>query len=267
MLLFAFQTVYDTFAQKWPEIQAFVTQCFLDIQTFWENNLKPCLDAIKAFIENTLAPAFQLVFGTIIKPLVDDVFTHIKNIWEGTLKPVFVGITDFLTGTFTGDWEQAWQGIEGIFSGIVNGIITGAETMVNGAIDVLNGLITGINSLGVVQAIADAFGTNGIPLIERVALPRLEKGGILEKGQVGLLEGKGAEAVVPLDQNRAWIQAVASDMNTAIGGAGAMEVLERILDAIQTMDDSMTEKLMTAFASMKFDVNNREFARMVKAVN
>ena len=39
----------------------------------------------------------------------------------------------------------------------------------------------------------------------------LEKGGVLKKGQVGLLEGNGAEAVVPLERNKYWVQAVAKE--------------------------------------------------------
>lgn len=40
-------------------------------------------------------------------------------------------------------------------------------------------------------------------------IPELAKGGVLEKGQTGFLEGNGAEAVVPLDQNDKWTAAVA----------------------------------------------------------
>ena len=47
-------------------------------------------------------------------------------------------------------------------------------------------------------------------------MPRLEKGGVLKKGQVGLLEGSGAEAVVPLEKNKSWIRAVANDMKEQI---------------------------------------------------
>ena len=48
--------------------------------------------------------------------------------------------------------------------------------------------------------------------INKVSFPRLEKGGILKKGQMGLLEGSGDEAVVPLDKNKHWIKAVANEM-------------------------------------------------------
>ena len=36
---------------------------------------------------------------------------------------------------------------------------------------------------------------------------------MLEKGQVGLLEGTGAEAVVPLEHNRAWLSALALELH------------------------------------------------------
>lgn len=49
-------------------------------------------------------------------------------------------------------------------------------------------------------------------------MPRLYKGGVLEKGQVGLLEGSGAEAVVPLEKNKGWIRAVANDLKEEMKG-------------------------------------------------
>lgn len=260
------EIVKGVFEEKMPEIREFVSGCFSDIKIFWEKNLKPCFDAIGNFIQNTLAPIFDSVFNTTIKGFVETAFNGIKTLWEETLKPVFTGITDFLTGVFTGDWEQAWNGVSGIFTGIVNGILTGAETLINGAIDVLNGLIEGINSLGVVEAIAKAFGTDGIPLISKVSIPRLEKGGVLERGQMGFLEGNGAEAVVPLERNSAWISAVAKDMSAA-GIGGNSEQADKIIELLQTLIEMLPETMREAFAAMKFDINNREFARMVKAVN
>ena len=44
-------------------------------------------------------------------------------------------------------------------------------------------------------------------------IPLLAKGGVLRKGQIGLLEGNGAEAVVPLENNTKWIKKVAEELN------------------------------------------------------
>ena len=51
-----------------------------------------------------------------------------------------------------------------------------------------------------------------ISTINPLSIPRLEKGGVLKKGEVGLLEGNGAEAVVPLERNKHWIKAVANEL-------------------------------------------------------
>ena len=256
--------VKEVFAEYMPEIQGFVSHCFDDIRMFWQQNLKPCFDAIGNFIETVLAPIFEFVFEAKIRQVVATTFGFIKSLWEGTLKPVFTGITDFLTGVFTGNWAQAWNGIKSILAGILNGIITGIETMINSAINGINGLIHGINDMAVVEAISKALGVDGIPTIPPITLNKLAKGGVLEKGQMGFLEGDGAEAVVPLDQNKKWISAVAQDMDAAVGGG---HELREMKEAFADFVDALPDMLVDAFASMKFDVNNREFARLVKAVN
>mgnify|MGYP007081734803 CR=1 FL=1 len=69
--------------------------------------------------------------------------------------------------------------------------------------------IKGINILGV-----EPFGW--ISTINTPQIPELKKGGVLEKGQVGLLEGDGAEAVVPLEENTGWIRNVAKQIHNFV---------------------------------------------------
>ena len=252
--------VRDEFARKMPEIKEFVSQCFSDIKAFWENNLKPCFEAIGAFIQNVLAPAFEFVFGTIIGPAVDTSFQYIKNLWNNVLKPVFTGITDFLTGVFTLNFSQAFQGLISIVSGIWGGLVNIIKTPINSAISLVNNFIRGLNRIQIPDWVP-GVGGGGINIPE---IPLLKKGGVLERGQVGLLEGSGAEAVVPLENNRKWIQAVAADMNAVIGGDN--EKLQRIIDLLERLIELFPEAMIEAFKTMKFDVNNREFARLVKAV-
>jgi hypothetical protein len=49
-------------------------------------------------------------------------------------------------------------------------------------------------------------------------VPKLERGGVLEKGQIGLLEGNGAEAVVPLEKNTEWLDKIADRLIGSLGG-------------------------------------------------
>ena len=216
-------------------------------------------------IKKTVSDVMTTVGSVIraITPIVQEVFTLIGVLWNTILKPVFDSIITFLTGVFTGNWKQAFEGLGGIVKGIMNGIIEAVEFMVNGAIRALNRMIEGINKAS--AAARGLLGIPNIPTIGLLSLPRLEEGGILAKGQVGLLEGNGAEAVVPLDQNRAWISALAKDMEDA-GIGGNSQQTQRIIDLLEALIEMLPDAMKDAFASMKFDVNNREFARLVKAV-
>lgn len=239
----AVEIVKNAFAERMPEIKEFVSTCFADIKVFWENNLKPCFEAIGNFIENILAPIFKTVFETNIKGTISTVFNAIKSLWNNTLKPVFTGITDFLTGVFTLNWRRAWEGVKSILKGVLNGVITGIETMINGAINAINGLINGINAL--IGKAGDLLGLEiSIPTIRTLSLPKLEEGGVLEKGQVGLLEGNGAEAVVPLERNKAWISAVAEDMRSA--GIGGGDVLIQYMQQLIEMLAEFFPQLLEA---------------------
>ena len=178
-------------------------------------------------------------------------FTALKE----TISEIFTAVADTLA--------RIWDGIQQTFRGAINWIIGGIETWINNIISAINRLLDGLE--GIVNEFGEKLGIDvDIPYISKISLPRLEKGGILEKGQVGLLEGNGAEAVVPLDQNRAWISAVAEDMNAAIGGSKDVQELKELF---ATFVNDLPDMLIDAFAAMRFDMNNREFARLVKAVN
>ena len=228
----AIDLVAGLFRQNMPAIREFVRQAFSDIQKIWENNLKPALKAIGDFIQNVLAPAFKWVFEKIIAPVVSAAFKGIKDLWNNTLKPVFTGILDFITGVFTLDFKKAFSGLVSAIGGIWDGLKTVVKTPINGVINIINGFIKGINKLKIPDWVP-GVGGNGIniPLI-----PQLYEGGVLERGQVGFLEGNGAEAVVPLHNNKKWTKAVANDMESAMGGGGqTVALLRDILDVLETM--------------------------------
>lgn len=167
------------------------------------------------------------------------------------------GIWESVTAWFD---EKIVQPISDLFTSLWEGVKTAFKTPINWIIDGINAFIRGINKVKIPDWVP-LVGGKGFTIPE---LPKLEKGGVLERGQMGLLEGNGAEAVVPLDQNRAWISAVAKDMSAAVSGDD--ERLQKIIDLLERLIDTLPETMIAAFASMKFDVNNREFARLVKAV-
>ena len=85
----------------------------------------------------------------------------------------------------------------------MNGALSKVESAINKGIGLINSAIRLANKLPGINV-----GTVG-----KISLPRLAKGGILEKGQVGILEGTGAEAVVPLENNKAWLSKLAVELD------------------------------------------------------
>lgn len=239
----------------------------------WEllKNFNPKL---AEFFENSVAKIKE-IFTPIVK--------FFSGIWDG-IKGAFSSVTTWFKDTFS----KAWQAVKDVFStggkifdGIKEGIAGVFKTVVNGLIGGINKVIsvpfTAINTaLGKIKDI-EILGFTPFDWIEEFSTPQiplLETGGVLEQGQVGLLEGNGAEAVVPLERNRQWISRVSDEMQTqGINGNDkeTKEILRQILALLIDIKEGNSELpklLLDAMANgLKFNINNREFARLVKAVN
>lgn len=256
----AMNLVAGYFGERMPQIQEFVRTAFMDIRQLWTNHLQPALQAIGDFIQNILAPAFKFVFDMVITPVVDSAFKAIKQLWTGTLKPVFQGILDFITGVFALNFQKAFSGLVTAVKGIWQGLKTVVKAPLNAVIEVINTFIRGVNKLKIPDWVP-GVGGKGINISQ---IPYLYQGGVLERGQVGILEGSGAEAVVPLERNRKWIRAVADDMGDVMGkgDGGSDELLRAFVQFVANLPLILAE----AISGTRFTVNEREFARLVKAV-
>ena len=73
--------------------------------------------------------------------------------------------------------------------------------------DGLNVFIKGLNKIKIPSWVPGVGGKG----LNFDTIDKLAQGGVLKRGQVGLLEGSGAEAVVPLEKNREWIARVVDE--------------------------------------------------------
>ena len=198
--------------------------------------LEPILDLFFALMDPILDLIHKAIgplgdaFGAVAGILTSVFATAIDWLKEaiGNVKDVFNGIITFLTGVFTGNWRKAWDGVKQIFSSIWEGIKNGFKAPINFIISGINKFLSGLNNIKIPDWVP-VVGGKGFHIS---TIPYLAKGGVLERGQTGFLEGDGAEAVVPLENNRRWIRAVAEDMNGAIGGSHVEALLSDILDKL-----------------------------------
>ena len=265
------------------------------------NVLQPILEWYCKMLSGTLKSAIKLIVTVInnCKESFAAAWRGIKKAWNAAPE-FFSGIWSSIKGAFSavGTWfsdifGKAWAGIKNAFSPMVNffsstwqkikdifskvgtAIADGLSGAVTSAVNAILSKATGIIN-GFIRAINSAISVlNKIPKvsisrIDELDAPQLAEGGVLKRGQVGILEGNGAEAVVPLEKNTGWIRKVAEDMAEATGGAVAgdsesLKVLYKILEIIRHIDDNMYDLILKALTEgVRLKVNNREWARMVK---
>lgn len=173
-------------------------------------------------------------------------FDGIKSIWDsvaGFFSDIWNSITNTFSnvgGWFTDKFQSAVDGIKNVFSSIgnffgdlwntmkstvttfasnigdtigstiksgINGIIGLIENTLNKIPEVVNGAIAMINKLP------------GVDVDWRMSdfnLPRLAKGGIVDKPTIAEIGENGKEAVIPLEKNLRWISVLADKLATEL---------------------------------------------------
>lgn len=183
----------------------------------------PPLTAVIEVLAKAISSALSIAFKNL-EPIINSVRNYLN------------GLMTFISGVFTGNWSKAWEGIKKIFSSIWEGLVATVKFPLNNIIDMINKVFASIGTISIPDWVPFVGGsTFSLP-----QLPRLAKGGVLEKGQVGLLEGDGAEAVVPLEKNTEWIRRVSQELtvNTA-----SNDRLDRLENAVVSMLDCMSQYL------------------------
>lgn len=168
-----FRKVVDTL---WNSVKQIFGSLVEIVTTVWNDTLKPVFsafwDLIKAVwdvfaeavgaIVSTLAPfllaTFEqikvaidvlLVVIKIIAPVIGEATKGAINFFKDLLnniKTIFTGITQFISGVFTGNWKKAWEGVKNIFKGVFDALAGIAKAPLNLIIGFVNGLLKGITN-------------------------------------------------------------------------------------------------------------------------
>lgn len=201
------QPVKDFFTQMWDAIKS-------TAKTTWES-IKGVWNVVSGWFNKTVVTPVKDFF----KGMWDRLKSGAKDAWEG-IKSVFAKVADWFEEKF----KTAWEKVKAVFStggkifdGIKDGIVDAFKTVVNAIIRGINKVIAipfnAINdtldnirdiSIAGVEPFKDLISRFDVPQI-----PELAQGGVLRKGQIGLLEGDGSEAVVPLEKNTGWLDEIA----------------------------------------------------------
>ena len=177
-------TAWSTVGEFFSGIWSGIQQVFRSTVSWFITKFQGARDAVER-IWNGIKNFFSTVWGWIQQPFIDAATWFYDK---------FVDVVEAIKAPFTGliGWFQdLWEQIKEVFSfGTINSKI---------------------------QDFAGQYNVQYGP-----PLPQMAGGGVLKRGQVGILEGNGTEAVVPLENNRKWIAATAAAMKASLKAEGML---------------------------------------------
>lgn len=217
----------DHLKPLWEKLKPGITSIWETIKTVWDA-IANLIGGIIVFLSPIISAILELVSGSI-------------ETWAemvGSLADVLSGIIDFIAGVFTGDWERAWNGLKEIFTGIWDGMKAVARHGVNILVDIVNGIIKGLNKIHLPNwEILGSLAGKGIniPLI-----PRLAKGGVLTSPTLAMMgEYAGAyqnpEIVTPQNILKETIDASNGNLVSAF-----YQMCQQVIQAIDGVDMSVS---------------------------
>ena len=203
--------VVSYFAAVWNSIAGI----FSVVKNVLQGNWQGAWDAIKSIVGGW-NKYFQDVWSAIKK-----IFSAVKTFFKDTfgagwdaVKKVFNGVGTFFTNVF--------NTIKNVFSKIGNAIgnavskafSSAINWVLKKAVNLINGFIGSINTaIGIINAIP---GVN-INKLSKLSVPQLAKGGIVDSATLAVIGERGKEAVLPLENNTGWMDALADKIATRNG--------------------------------------------------
>jgi phage-related protein len=266
-----FQNIWD------KVIEPIITPFLETLSWLWDKHLKEMLTQLGGFIGSLINGALE-IYNNFIQPLVNFILNILSPAWAkltsgiignlGTILGVITdviasitkilrGIVNFIRGVFTVNWSLAWNGIKAVFSGIWDGIVALLKGAVNLIIDGINSFISGLNKISFELPDWDVLGDwagkkmgFNIPKI-----PKLARGGIIDKPTFAMVGEAGKEAVMPLERNTGWIDQLADRIGDKIGGNG-----NPIQLTVKLGEDTIFNKFIDYANAKSFETNGEVFA-------
>lgn len=255
--------------------------------------LQAVLDIVAALVKAApeIARAIYPMIPQIMDALVEGVMNYIP-VWIETAKRMFGMIADALPGLWQSVKESAAQifeswktnifdrardafgeiwghikdkvtpvgkkigdAVSSAFKGAINGALEFIEERLNSIPNAINSAIDALNKLPGVS----------ISPMDTISLPRLAKGGVINKPTIAQIGENGREAVIPLEKNKAGLQEIARMLREEMRGAGARSTTN-ITNTGKTTTINYTQNVSSPKALSRYDIwrQNKNMLELVK---
>ena len=221
----SFEILTGVFQEKRPVIVGIFQNISQIVTQMW---------AVVSPVLSALGNHFSTVFGRVSQTV---------GTAMGYILDMLYGLTSFLSGAFTGNWETAWQGAVLFLKSAVNGVITLLNSMISRLVSALNAVVGVANRLSftvpswVPSLGGKRFGVS-LPYVNAPQIPYLAKGAVLPAGKPFLAmvgdQRHGTNIEAPLSTIQEAVALVMEDQTGAIlrGFEASIGVQQEILQAV-----------------------------------
>ena len=212
------------------------------------NNIQQGIDLIKSIISALITVVqgwFTALIGILCNPFITFKDT-VMGVIEG-IKEFFSGLVQVIKSLFSGDLKGVLNGFKTMFKGVMDSLWSIAKAPINLIIGGINALIKGINKVSF-KAPDWLPGVGGKKIGFNIpTIPKLAVGGVVRQPTQAIIGEAGREAVLPLDRNTEWMDALANRIN----GGSTTDLLLELINAVNNLADRPAV----------FNVNGQEIAK------
>ena len=229
----------------WDEIKEVAAKCWDGIKAVWNT----VSNWIKVHVVDPIKNFFVGLWDGI-KNVFSSVGTWFKNVftgaWDG-IKSAFSKVKSF----FTGIWDSIKEIFSKVGSAIADAVTGTVKKAINGvlsmAVKIINGFISAINLA--ISAINIIPGVN-IKKLSKLEVPKLARGGVVDRPTYAMIGEAGKEAVMPLERNTGWIDQLAEKLGDKIGGGNGDIKL-----TVKLGEDTIFDKFIEYGKAKAFETN------------
>lgn len=260
-----FQSIWDNV------IEPIVTPFLETISWLWDKHLKGMIAELGNFVGKLVNGALE-IYNKFISPILMWILDKLAPVWAylsnlvigvfGTIVSFISdavksitrflgGIIDFIVGVFTGNWKKVWRGVVDVFGSIIDGIVAIFKFPINLIIDGINSFIAGLNKIKIPDWVP-AVGGKGINIPK---IPKLARGGVVDKPTIAMIGEAGREAVIPMENNLGALEKLSTMIGEKIGGNG-----QPIQLTVKIGEDTILDRFIEGIRDKNFETNGEVFS-------